>query len=51
MPLDFHSTSSAASGNEDIALGTDRSGQIVTVIATSVAVLIVALIAILMGMT
>ena len=51
MPLDSHPASPAKPVSyEDIRLHTDWSEHIVTMVATSIAVLIVAVIAVLMGM-
>lgn len=51
MPLDSHPASPAKPDSYDnIRLHTDWSEHIVTMVATSIAVLIVAVIAVLMGM-
>jgi hypothetical protein len=51
MSLDFHTVSSAETiDRDDIAPPANRRDRIVTVVATSIAVLIVAVIAVLMGM-
>jgi hypothetical protein len=51
MLLDFHSASSSEpTGYQEIAVRTDPRERLVTVVAASLAVLIVAAIAVLMGM-
>ena len=51
MLLDFHSVSSAEpTGYQEIAAHNDRRDRLVTAVAASLAVLIVAAIAVLMGM-
>ncbi len=48
--LDFYSASSLEPTHQEIAAHSDRREQLVTVVAASLAVLIVAAIAVLMGM-
>jgi hypothetical protein len=50
MSLDFHSGASEAAGNEELGMHVTRREQLATVVAASLAVLVVAAIAVLMGM-
>jgi len=49
MLLDFHPTAPETADGQEIGAHRDRREQLVTVVATSLAVLIVAAIAVLMG--
>jgi hypothetical protein len=50
MSLDFHSAASETADNEELGVYGSRREQLVTVVAASLAVLVVAAIAVLMGM-
>ena len=50
MSLDFHLTAPEMADGQEIGAHRDRREQLVTVVAASLAVLIVAAIAVLMGM-
>jgi hypothetical protein len=50
MSLDFHSAASETADNEELCVYGSRREQLVTVVAASLAVLVVAAIAVLMGM-
>jgi hypothetical protein len=50
MSLDFHSNGSETADHEELGTHGTRREQVVTVVAASLAVLVVAAIAVLMGM-
>lgn len=50
MSLDFHSTATEPSGRQEIGAHSERRERLITVLAASLAGLIVAAIAVLMGM-
>jgi len=50
MSLDFHSNGSETADHEELGTRGTRREQVVTVVAASLAVLVVAAIAVLMGM-